>query len=70
MAIEWDPDRLKFRREDFLEALRQGEPRIEVTPTPVEGPRLELSSWMLEPGEEKVVARRCAEVLNEFQAKA
>ncbi len=70
LAIEWDARNLKFSRERFVEALRQGEPRIEVSPVPIQGPRLELSSWMLEPGEEEEVARRCKEVLNDFVAKA
>ena len=66
LAVEWDDRILKFSKEHFLEALRQGEPRIEVSPVPTEGNRLELSSWMLEPGEEVVVARRCKEVLQEL----
>ncbi len=69
LAIEWDARNLKFSRDHFVEALRQGEPRIEVTPIPTKGPRLELSSWMLEPGEEELVARRCKEVLKDFIAK-
>ena len=70
LAIEWDDRVLKFSREHFEEALRKGEPRIEVSPVPTEGPRLELSSWMLEPGEEKVVARRCKEVLRDLVGQA
>ena len=66
MAIEWDDRILKFSKEQFREALRQGEPRIEVSPVPTEGNRLELSSWMLEAGEEVVVARRCKEVLEDL----
>ncbi|MCY3756979.1 MAG: aminotransferase class V-fold PLP-dependent enzyme [Acidobacteria bacterium] len=66
LAVEWDDRILKFSKEDFLEGLRQGEPRIEVSPVPTEGNRLELSSWMLEAGEEVVVARRCKEVLEDL----
>ena len=66
LAVEWDDRILKFSKERFLEALRQGEPRIELSPVPTEGNRLELSSWMLEPGEEVVVARRCREVLEDL----
>ena len=66
LAVEWDDRILKFSKERFLEALRRGEPRIEISPVPTEGNRLELSSWMLEAGEEKVVARRCREVLEEL----
>ncbi len=66
LAVEWDDRILKFSKEDFLDALRQGEPRIEVSPVATEGNRLELSSWMLEGGEEVVVARRCKEVLEDL----
>jgi len=66
LAVEWDDRILKFSKEHFLEALRQGEPRIEVSPVPTEGNRLELSSWMLDPGEEIVVARRCKEVIEDL----
>lgn len=66
LAVEWDDRILKFSKEDFLEALRQGEPRVEVSPVPTEGKRLELSSWMLEAGEEVVVARRCKEVIEDL----
>ena len=66
LAIEWDDRILKFSKGHFLEALRQGEPRIEVSPLPTGENRLELSSWMLEPGEEVVVARRCKEVLEDL----
>ncbi len=66
LAVEWDDRMLKFSKEQFMEALRRGEPRIELSPVPTEGNRLELSSWMLEPGEEIVVARRCKEVLRDL----
>ncbi len=70
LAVEWDDRILKFSKEHFLEALRQGEPRIEVSPVPTEGNRLELSSWMLEPGEEREVARRCKEVLEDLVSRS
>lgn len=70
LAIQWDPQSLNFSKSDFVEALRQGEPRIEVRPKPTTGTRLELSSWMLKAGEEVLVARRCAEVLRKVVARA
>ena len=66
LAVEWDDRILPFGKQQFLEALRRGEPRIELSPVPTEGNRLELSSWMLEAGEEIAVARRCREVLGEL----
>ena len=70
LAVEWDDRILKLSKTHLLEALRRGEPRIEVSPVPTEGHRLELSSWMLEPGEEIVVARRFREVLQDLATLA
>jgi len=70
LAIQWDAQSLDFSKSDFVEALRQGEPRIEVRPKPTTDTRLELSSWMLKTGEEVLVARRCAEVLRKVVGKA
>ena len=36
---------------------------IEVRPSSPSEARLEIAVWMLEPGQERIVARRCAEVL-------
>jgi len=62
-AIEWDPKRIALTRKDFVEALRTGEPRIEVRPSEPGEPRLEIGVWMMEPEDHRVVAARCAEIL-------
>ena len=63
VAIEWDPKRIVLTRQDFVEALRDGEPRIEVRPSDPGEPRLEIGVWMMEPGDHEIVARRCVEIL-------
>ena len=62
-AIEWDPKRISLTRQDFVEALRDGEPRIEVRPSDPGEPRLEIGVWMMEPGDAQIVAARCQEIL-------
>lgn len=60
LAVTWERD---LTVEGFVKALREGEPRIEVRPfTPGER-RIEIGVWMMRPGEEAVVGRRCAEIL-------
>jgi len=64
-AIAWDPKRIGLTRDSFARALREGEPRIEPRPGPAEEPRLEIGVWMMEPGEHRIVADRCAEILKQ-----
>ena len=66
LAIQWDPASISLTAEQFVKALRDGEPRIEVRSRFAETspfPRLEIAVWMLQPGEDQVVGKRCAEVL-------
>ncbi len=67
-AISWDPKRIGLTRESFAKALRDGEPRIEPRPSPPEEPRLEIGVWMMEPGDHRIVADRCAEILKQSLA--
>jgi L-seryl-tRNA(Ser) seleniumtransferase len=69
LAIRWDSNAMHFTKEDFINALREGEPRIEVRPNSPTEPRLEVGVWMLQPGEDRIVARRCAEILKQTAAK-
>ena len=64
-AITWDKKRVSLTRESFAKALREGEPRIEPRPSSPEEPRLEIGVWMMEPGEHRIVADRCAEILKQ-----
>ena len=68
LAITWDPSALRLTKEDFVKALREGEPRIEIRPTFPTEPRLEIAVWMLQPGEDRIVAGRCAEILKKAAA--
>jgi len=68
LAIKWDSSAVHLTKDDFVKALREGEPRIEIRPTFPNEPRLEIAVWMLQPGEDRVVARRCAEILKKAAA--
>jgi len=59
LRIQWDAARLAPA--EVARQLRAGEPRIELRSVQADG--IEVSVWMLEQGEEKIVGRRLAEVL-------
>ena len=63
LAIEWDADRVRVSRADVIQALRDGEPRIETRPGNIAESRIEIGVWMMAEGDHEIVARRCAEVL-------
>ncbi len=63
LAITWDTDSVDIDRESFIQALRDGEPRIEPRPGSSDDNRLEIGVWMMQPGEHRIVASRCAEIL-------
>ncbi len=61
MRIRWDNQKVRISVPEVVRAMREGEPSIEVLP----GSRQELGIgvWMLEPGEDRIVARRLRAVL-------
>jgi len=59
LRVRWDTTRLSPAA--VIKQLRDGEPCIEVRPALKDA--LEVSVWMLEPGQETVVARRLREIL-------
>ena len=61
LKIEWDPARIRLTPAGLMQKLRDGEPSIELVPEPREG--VEIASWMLQPGEAEIVARRLREEL-------
>ena len=66
LAIQWDPASISLTTEQFVKALQDGEPRIEVRSRFAETspiPRLEIAVWMLQPGEDQIVGSRCAEIM-------
>ena len=75
LLITYDPARIKITGPEVQEKLRQGKPRIELNPATGGGPAAEglpggsntivVGVWMLEPGEDVIVARRLRGVLRE-----
>jgi L-seryl-tRNA(Ser) seleniumtransferase len=73
LLISYDPDRLKILPREVMERLRQGRPRIELNPAtgggsaskglPSNERTLVVGVWMMQPGEDLIVARRLREVL-------
>jgi D-glucosaminate-6-phosphate ammonia-lyase len=61
VRIQWDEKASRLTVREVIKQLREGEPSIEVRPNTSEG--LELSVWLLEPGETEVVARLVRRVL-------
>jgi len=73
LLITYDQNRLKITGADVMQRMREGNPRIELNPStggpPASaglpgGPNtIVVGVWMLQPGEERTVARRLREVL-------
>ncbi len=61
MRIKWDQSRVKISVRDAVRQLREGEPSIE--PLPGGGDALGFGVWMMQPGDEKIVARRIRDIL-------
>jgi len=61
LHIWWDPGTVKVTVPDVARRLREGEPSIEVVPGSKE--TLTVGVWMMQRGDEKIVARRIKEVL-------
>jgi len=64
VRISWDPKALPMKNGDVRKLLRDGDPRIEITPSDGTLPNLVVSVWMLQQGQDRVVARRVREVLS------
>jgi len=62
LRLTWDPAKVKLSYKDVAVKLREGDPSIEVVPGSNKD-SLEVGVWMLQPGEDKIVARRLREVL-------
>jgi L-seryl-tRNA(Ser) seleniumtransferase len=61
MRIKWDQTRVKISVPDAARQLREAEPSIE--PLPGGRDELGLGVWIMQPGDEKIVARRIREIL-------
>ena len=62
LRVQWDQQRLGLSYADCGKALREGEPRIEVN---VDDGEINLASYNLFPGEDRIVAWRLREILRE-----
>jgi L-seryl-tRNA(Ser) seleniumtransferase len=62
LTISWNPDKLKLAANDLHEALRNGDPSIEIGKG--ENNSVNVTVFMLKPGQEKIVATRLKEELS------
>lgn len=61
LNISWDRKKIKSSGDDVKEVLRQGHPSIEIAGGGENS--VSITTWMLVPGEERIVANRLKEVL-------
>jgi len=60
LRIRWDQNKIAMTPDEVREALRNGHPSIET----VGGKEsVDITTWMLNPGEERIVAQRLAQIL-------
>lgn len=62
LNITWDAAKIKLTPKDLMEKLRNGSPSIEVMPGAKDG--INITVFMLKPGQEKIVAARLNEELS------
>src|SRR6266508_1285083 len=67
LYVKWDEKAFNFSREDCFKALQEGEPSIVALRTPL---GVTIVTWMMVPGEEKIVAQRLKEVLQQARKTA
>jgi L-seryl-tRNA(Ser) seleniumtransferase len=75
LLLRYDPDKVKIGARDVMAELRKGTPSIELNPStgsrrgassgiPADPNMIVVGVWMLEPGEDLIVAQRLHEVLS------
>jgi L-seryl-tRNA(Ser) seleniumtransferase len=74
LLITYDTNRLTISATEVMRKMREGTPRIELNPSTGGGPAsmglpggnnvIVVGVWMLQPGEDQIVARRLQEVLD------
>jgi L-seryl-tRNA(Ser) seleniumtransferase len=62
LNFSWDKNIIKMTRDEFQDKLRKGDPSIEVIGGKEDS--INITAWMLKPGQEKIVASRIQEVLS------
>ena len=60
LRIKWDTSKVKISADDARKALRDGHPSIE---TVGDKESIGITTWMMIPGEERIVAKRLKEIL-------
>ncbi len=65
LRVEWDERVIPLKRAEAIKLLREGQPRIEVAPTPTDNPVLEIAVWTLQPGEHQIVAEQMRKLFQE-----
>jgi len=60
LRIQWDEEIVKMSKDDMRQKLRDGHPSIE---TVGNEEAVRITTWMMEPGQERIVAQRVKEVL-------
>jgi hypothetical protein len=65
--IKWDEKAFNFSREDCFKALQDGDPIIVPLRTPM---GITIVPWMMAPGQDKLVAQRLREVLEQARKSA
>ncbi|MDX1618708.1 MAG: aminotransferase class V-fold PLP-dependent enzyme [Balneolaceae bacterium] len=60
LKVEWDQSKLNITPQEVQQSLRDGHPSIEVRAT---DESIQITMWMARPGQERVVARRLQEVM-------
>jgi L-seryl-tRNA(Ser) seleniumtransferase len=61
LKITWDQSKIKISYAEVAKKLREGDPSIEVTPGSNDS--LNIGVWMLQPGEDRIVAKRIRDIL-------
>jgi L-seryl-tRNA(Ser) seleniumtransferase len=61
LHVSWDKQRRRLSASDMAKRLRDGQPSIEVNPST--GRQLVIGVWMMEPGEDAIVAERVRAIL-------
>ena len=62
LHITWDPSNVKITSKELQERLRSGNPSIEIVHNGET--HISITTWVMKPGEEKIVAKRLKEELN------
>jgi len=65
--VQWDEKAFNYSREECFKELQEGEPSVVALRTPL---GVTIVTWMMEPGEERIVAQRLKEVLSKAKKTA